>query len=120
MAGRPDLVINPEILTSQNEVEKLVNQLQQSRLDASTAASIGLARAQMDPKEAQEAARKALQRDMKAKAAKAKAAKAQASSGPEPPLATPLASRSTCQPMRRSMKQLLSSRSTRFTTGSST
>jgi len=35
MAGRPDLVINPEILTSQNEVEKLVNQLQQSRLDAS-------------------------------------------------------------------------------------
>ena len=50
----------------------------QSRLDASTAASIGLARAQMDPKEAQEAARKALQRDMKAKAAKAKAAKANA------------------------------------------
>ena len=41
-------------------------------------ASIGLARAQMDPKEAQEAARKALQRDMKAKAAKAKAAKANA------------------------------------------
>ena len=32
----------------------------------------------MDPKEAQEAARKALQRDMKAKAAKAKAAKANA------------------------------------------
>jgi hypothetical protein len=35
MAGKPDLIINPEILTSQDEVDKLVNQLQQSRLDAS-------------------------------------------------------------------------------------
>ena len=35
MAGKPDLVINPEILTSQAEVDKLVNQLQQGRLDSS-------------------------------------------------------------------------------------
>jgi hypothetical protein len=35
MAGKPDLIINPEILTKQGEVDKLVNQLQQGRLDAS-------------------------------------------------------------------------------------
>lgn len=35
MAGKPDLIIDSRILTSQEEVNKLVNQLQQGRLDAS-------------------------------------------------------------------------------------
>ena len=35
MAGKPDLIIDSKILTSQEEVNKLVNQLQQGRLDAS-------------------------------------------------------------------------------------